>query len=370
MKTRPAFAAPLKEMIEREISITSRDEGGSHLQRHLAAIAQAANSEGADSVNFKTIVFFKKKIQKGMSSFRGRDGRTNLHASTLDLLAAGSETTASLLEWVALYLASHPEKQRKVSEDEQYALAFLEEVLRHCPGLSLLSPARATTRATVFRGHRLPAGTHVHAYNGAANFDPKVFGASAKEFDPSRFMDNDGTFRLGFFAINHDSRILFFIRMTGLRRENLARSATAPADAPGRRRRGRRRSSSSGRRLGWGSPGCGGRERRTKNTLLAEEEEGRRRRRTMGGRRTSPCGRGSSPSDFKFPTHTAAALDTKYKTFMMTLSLTVLLASDPLGSLEVEPGGAGEGGGHPHLPPLQATLQLDLRHGQVRAFHV
>ncbi len=61
VKTRPAFAAPLKEMIEREISITSRDEGGSHLQRHLAAIAQAANSEGADSVNFKTIVFLKKK---------------------------------------------------------------------------------------------------------------------------------------------------------------------------------------------------------------------------------------------------------------------------------------------------------------------
>ena len=149
-----------------------------------------------------------------MSSFRGRDGRTNLHASTLDLLAAGSETTASLLEWVALYLASHPENQRKVSEDEQYALAFLEEVLRHCPGLSLLSPARATTRATVFRGHRLPAGTHVHAYNGAANFDQKVFGASAKEFDPSRFMDNDGTFiRLGIFAINHEERfpdIIFY----------------------------------------------------------------------------------------------------------------------------------------------------------------
>ncbi len=49
----------------------------------------------------------------------------------------GSEPTAALLEWCALYLAEHPSLQRRLREEEEEegrGEAAVEDVLRHAQG--------------------------------------------------------------------------------------------------------------------------------------------------------------------------------------------------------------------------------------------
>ncbi|MFA1544252.1 cytochrome P450 [Actinomadura monticuli] len=94
-------------------------------------------------------------------------------AMALQLVTAGSESTASLIGATAHALANDPALADRLREDPDQIAEFVEETLR------LESPFRGhfrvTTRDTALGGVDLPAGSRLMLLWGAANRDPHVY---------------------------------------------------------------------------------------------------------------------------------------------------------------------------------------------------
>lgn len=104
---------------------------------------------------------------------------------------SGTDTTATLLEWILLYLATYPEVQRKAFKEieEQigterppnlhdrsntpYTLAIMEEVMRHCP-MAFLNLPHMSLEDVTLNGHFIPKGTQVFTYHLTIHRDEKV----------------------------------------------------------------------------------------------------------------------------------------------------------------------------------------------------
>lgn len=97
----------------------------------------------------------------------------------IQLVAAGAESTASLLGSAVQILAQRPDLADRLRREPNLVAAFLEEVLRY------ESPFRGHYRHvladTELAGVTLPAGSHLLLLWGSANRDPKAFEA-ADEF--------------------------------------------------------------------------------------------------------------------------------------------------------------------------------------------
>jgi cytochrome P450 len=91
----------------------------------------------------------------------------------LQLVIAGSESTASLIGSATLMLAEDAELQKQLREAPERIPVFIEEALR------LESPFRGhfriTTRETTIGGVTLPEGSRVMLMWGSANRDPSAF---------------------------------------------------------------------------------------------------------------------------------------------------------------------------------------------------
>ncbi|MCM2427008.1 cytochrome P450 [Streptomyces sp. RKAG337] len=99
------------------------------------------------------------------------------------MLAAGFETTASLLGNGLSVLLDRPADQDRLARDPASAAAYVQEILRYDP------PAQATdrwaTEDTAIGGVRVTEGTQVLLLLGAANRDPRRF-SDPDAFDPDR----------------------------------------------------------------------------------------------------------------------------------------------------------------------------------------
>lgn len=91
----------------------------------------------------------------------------------LQLVAAGSDSTTSLLDSAARLLVEHPEVTGRLRGEPEAVPAFVDEALR------LESPFRGHFRHvvedTVLGNTRLPAGSHLYLMWRAANRDPGQF---------------------------------------------------------------------------------------------------------------------------------------------------------------------------------------------------
>ncbi|WCD91337.1 Pentalenene oxygenase (plasmid) [Streptomyces xanthophaeus] len=120
----------------------------------------------------------------------------------LSVLAAGVETTASLLAWTLHALAGHPDVEGRLWAELDRVLAgrspayrdvprlaytrqVLFEVLRLWPPTWMLS--RITLEETVIAGFSVPAGADVIVSPYALQRDPAVFG-NPEVFDPDRWL--------------------------------------------------------------------------------------------------------------------------------------------------------------------------------------
>ncbi|MFG2716553.1 cytochrome P450 [Streptomyces goshikiensis] len=134
------------------------------------------------------------------------DGRalddSEVRDQVLSVLAAGVETTASLLAWTLHALAGHPDVERRLWAELDRELAgrapvfadvprltytrqVLFEVLRLWPPTWMLS--RITLEETVVSGFRIPAGADVIVSPYAMQRDPAVFD-DPEVFDPDRWL--------------------------------------------------------------------------------------------------------------------------------------------------------------------------------------
>ncbi|CAM0956579.1 unnamed protein product [Alopecurus aequalis] len=129
-----------------------------------------------------------------------------IKAIILDMLAAATDSTFTLLEWAMAELINNSEKMRKLQDeiraavgagghvtedhlpDLPYLKAVVKETLRLHPPTPLLLP-RETLEDTQLVGYHVPAGTRVLIHAWAIGRDPATWGDSAEEFLPERFLD-------------------------------------------------------------------------------------------------------------------------------------------------------------------------------------
>uniref|UniRef100_A0A8C3I6I4 Cytochrome P450 2W1 n=1 Tax=Chrysemys picta bellii TaxID=8478 RepID=A0A8C3I6I4_CHRPI len=133
----------------------------------------------------------------------------NIIASVLDLVMAGTETTATTLQWAILLMMKYPEIQKKVQEEigtvvqsgtqatyeDRKNMPFTNAVIHEVQRFITLLPhvPRCTSVDTHFRGYFLPKGITVIPSLTSVLLD-KTQWETPHEFNPNHFLDADGNF--------------------------------------------------------------------------------------------------------------------------------------------------------------------------------
>ncbi|KAK9859635.1 hypothetical protein MYU51_013805 [Penicillium brevicompactum] len=133
----------------------------------------------------------------------------------MTFLAAGHETTASVLTWAIYVLALHPKIQQQLRDEirnnleplhagsdysaESFSrLPFLYAVCNEV--LRMFTPVRLTmreaTRDTFLQDIAIPRGTKIMISSCATNMDKSLWGPDATEFNPHRWLDVDSEGKL------------------------------------------------------------------------------------------------------------------------------------------------------------------------------
>lgn len=127
-----------------------------------------------------------------------------------DLLGAGMETSAQTLQWLLLYVASSPDVQAQIHEEldrvvgrdrqpemeDLPQLPYLEATILETQRLCSLVPLGAphgTTQAMELDGFLIPQNTMVMALLWFVSSDDTFWGADANQFNPQRFLDENGS---------------------------------------------------------------------------------------------------------------------------------------------------------------------------------
>ncbi|KAK9117353.1 hypothetical protein Sjap_016300 [Stephania japonica] len=139
--------------------------------------------------------------------------KLNIKALIQDLFIAGSETTATTLEWTMAELIKNPDIMKKAQEEVRrvtghnkcskveeedikqmdYLKCIINESLRLHPAIPTLLPHQSSKACTV-GGYHIPAKTRVMINAWAIQRDPKVW-SRAEEFIPDRFINSTIDFK-------------------------------------------------------------------------------------------------------------------------------------------------------------------------------
>ncbi|XP_008849657.1 cytochrome P450 2W1 [Nannospalax galili] len=139
----------------------------------------------------------------------GLFGKTNALACVLDMVMAGTETTAATLQWAIFLMVKHPDVQGRVQEEldlvlaprrpprpeDQRALPYTSAVLHETQRYITLLPhvPHCTTVDTQLGGYLLPKGTPVIPLLTSVLLD-KTQWETPGQFNPGHFLDADGRF--------------------------------------------------------------------------------------------------------------------------------------------------------------------------------
>ncbi|KAM9292163.1 uncharacterized protein RDI95_004276 [Morus bassanus] len=134
----------------------------------------------------------------------------NLLFSTLDLFAAGTETTSTTVRWGLLLMMKYPEIQRKIQEEMNHVIepgelpklkdrkkmpytdAVIHEIQRFA-NIVPMGVSRSTPTDVNFQGYVIPKGTEIIPLLTSALND-ELHWKTPYQFNPSHFLDADGNF--------------------------------------------------------------------------------------------------------------------------------------------------------------------------------
>ncbi|XP_029359631.1 steroid 21-hydroxylase [Echeneis naucrates] len=189
----PVFHRLLKE-------VAKRDE---IIKQHLK------NYKAQDKKNGDTIT---GALLQGLEKYNNTDEGvlltdTHVHMATVDLLIGGTETNASMMNWIVAFLLHRPEVQTRVYEElctvlegrypkysDRHRLPILcsliDEVLRLRPAAPLALPHRAIRDSSI-AGYFIPKDTVIIPNLFGAHHDPAVW-TDPYSFRPERFLEGGG----------------------------------------------------------------------------------------------------------------------------------------------------------------------------------
>ncbi|XP_038057362.1 cytochrome P450 2C15-like [Patiria miniata] len=151
---------------------------------------------------------FMDVIIKETTSSKTNVTINDLHGTTADLFAAGTETSSTTLQWALLAMIVHPEVQGQVQEELDrvvgrdrlpklsdrhrlpYTEATLQEIQRIGNIIPLGVPHEASSDVT-FRQYHIAKGTLVLPNLWALGMDPELW-PEPQSFKPERFLDETG----------------------------------------------------------------------------------------------------------------------------------------------------------------------------------
>ncbi|KAB8080603.1 hypothetical protein EE612_001207, partial [Oryza sativa] len=134
-------------------------------------------------------------------------GTIEIKAIILDMFAAGTDTTTTVIEWAMAELITHPDAMRNaqdeikavvgitshITEDHldrlPYLKAVLKETLRLHPPLPLLVPHEPSSDTKIL-GYSIPARTRIVINAWTIGRDQATWGEHAEEFIPERFLES------------------------------------------------------------------------------------------------------------------------------------------------------------------------------------
>ncbi|XP_022095812.1 cytochrome P450 2J6-like [Acanthaster planci] len=189
----------------------------------------------ADSLN-DFIDVFLNEINRAKDSTSVRHSNftdKGVVGTTANLFAAGSETTATTLQWAILYMAVYPEIQQRVQTEiddvvgrnrlprmtDKPELNFTRAVIWEVQRLTIVVPlgvAHAATSDTQLRGFKIPKGALLVSNLWAVARDPNVW-PEPNQFKPERFLNDKGE------AVQADELIPFSVGRRSCIGENLAK---------------------------------------------------------------------------------------------------------------------------------------------------
>lgn len=178
--------------------------------------SQREKVEGAEDFVDVLLQIYNDKSIPGFSV-----DRESIKAIVLDVLAGGTDTTFTVLEWAMAELLRHPQVMKKVQnelrlicrnksdiiaqddcEKMPYLKAVIKETLRMHPPIPLLVPREARNDVNVM-GYDIVAKTMVLVNAWAIGRDP-TFWDEPDEFRPERFLDSTVDIR------GHDFQLIPF----------------------------------------------------------------------------------------------------------------------------------------------------------------
>ncbi|KAJ8312156.1 hypothetical protein KUTeg_009529 [Tegillarca granosa] len=104
----------------------------------------------------------------------------NLYRSIIDLFAAGTDTTATTLDWALMFMIAYPGMQDKCRKE-------IEDVIP-------LGVPHMLAKDIKINGYAVPKGTMLLSNQQAIHFNKSYWDEPAK-FNPERFLDADGNIK-------------------------------------------------------------------------------------------------------------------------------------------------------------------------------
>ncbi|XP_033006709.1 cytochrome P450 2J5-like [Lacerta agilis] len=154
--------------------------------------------------------FYLLQMEKSQGDPNSVYNEENLAQCILDLFIAGTETTATTLQWALLLMATHPDIQEKVHKEVEGVLGSSQSVCyqdwKKMPFTSaVIHEIQRLKYAFLFRiirqcakdvnifGFLMPRGTFINPDLNSAVLDNKQW-KTPEEFNPNHFLDKDGNF--------------------------------------------------------------------------------------------------------------------------------------------------------------------------------
>nr|XP_008114468.2 PREDICTED: cytochrome P450 2J2 [Anolis carolinensis] len=200
MQHLPGSHQKLLEILKKEISFAMME-----IEKHR---------EHQDKYEPQDIIdFYLLQMEKSKNDPTSTYSDDNLAQFINDLLIAGTETSATSLQWALLLMVSYPDIQDKVYKEIEevlassesfsyqdhkklpYTNAVIHEVLR-ARYILLFGLPRECVKDVTIRGFHIPKGTFIISDLRSVLLDPEHW-ETPEKFNPHHFLDKDGHFIAG-----------------------------------------------------------------------------------------------------------------------------------------------------------------------------